>query len=437
MNMKMASILCLVIMLAGCVAGQQRGLVGDTYVSSSQPALALKARDLPLMGSMTGASRLTSSGAMGGLLVDSWVTVYGKGDGASPLAIVAHGEVPNGWYWDGIMRHPFSINEGVETIGGVEAAYEYTRRCLMAGKHVVTANKQLVAEHGCELLELARKNHVNYLFEASVGGGIPVLHPLTQCMAANRVDEIYGILNGTTNFILTKMVKEGASFAEVLKLAQEKGYAEADPTADVEGIDAGRKICILADLAFGHQVDPAQVPMEGITGIDLKDVEIAGRHGYRIKLLGRCLRLEGGRRTAYVAPHLISEENPMSDVNDVFNAVVVRGNATGEVMFYGKGAGELPTASACVADVIECLQEERHRPEIGWSADTGGFASPLTLKNRWYFRVGADTLPEALHSAKLLEQGTETAFITPPITGTDAEQLAAYLPTLAKMRVLD
>ena len=335
------------------------------------------------------------------------------------------------------IEHDGEIRVVVETIGGVEAAYEYTRRCLMAGKHVVTANKQLVAEHGCELLELARKNHVNYLFEASVGGGIPVLHPLTQCMAANRVDEIYGILNGTTNFILTKMVKEGASFAEVLKLAQEKGYAEADPTADVEGIDAGRKICILADLAFGHQVDPAQVPMEGITGIDLKDVEIAGRHGYRIKLLGRCLRLEGGRRTAYVAPHLISEENPMSDVNDVFNAVMVRGNATGEVMFYGKGAGELPTASACVADVIECLQEERHRPEIGWSADTGGFASPLTLKNRWYFRVGTDTLPEALHSAKVLEQGTETAFITPPITGTDAERLAAYLPTLAKMRVLD
>ena len=335
------------------------------------------------------------------------------------------------------IEHDGEIRVVVETIGGVEAAYEYTRRCLMAGKHVVTANKQLVAEHGCELLELARKNHVNYLFEASVGGGIPVLHPLTQCMAANRVDEIYGILNGTTNFILTKMVKEGASFAEVLKLAQEKGYAEADPTADVEGIDAGRKICILADLAFGHQVDPAQVPMEGITGIDLKDVEIAGRHGYRIKLLGRCLRLEGGRRTAYVAPHLISEENPMSDVNDVFNAVVVRGNATGEVMFYGKGAGELPTASACVADVIECLQEERHRPEIGWSADTGGFASPLTLKNRWYFRVGTDTLPEALHGAKVLEQGTETAFITPPITGTDAERLAAYLPTLAKMQVLD
>ena len=325
----------------------------------------------------------------------------------------------------------------VEAMGGVNPAYKFAKACLLAGKHVVTSNKALVAAHGTELLAIAREKNLNFLFEASVGGGIPVLHPLTQCMAANRVDEIYGILNGTTNFILTKMVKEGASFAEVLKLAQEKGYAEADPTADVEGIDAGRKICILADLAFGHQVDPAQVPMEGITGIDLKDVEIAGRHGYRIKLLGRCLRLEGGRRTAYVAPHLISEENPMSDVNDVFNAVVVRGNATGEVMFYGKGAGELPTASACVADVIECLQEERHRPEIGWSADTGGFASPLTLKNRWYFRVGTDTLPEALHGAKVLEQGTETAFITPPITGTDAERLAAYLPTLAKMRVLD
>ena len=325
----------------------------------------------------------------------------------------------------------------VETIGGCGAALDMVRRSLQAGKHVVTANKQLIAEHGVELFQLARENGVNLLFEASVGGGIPVLNPLTRCFGANHITSVSGILNGTTNYILTQMLENGESYDAALRAAQEKGYAEADPTADVEGIDAGRKICILADLAFGHQVDPAQVPMEGITGIDLKDVEIAGRHGYRIKLLGRCLRLEGGRRTAYVAPHLISEENPMSDVNDVFNAVVVRGNATGEVMFYGKGAGELPTASACVADVIECLQEERHRPEIGWSADTGGFASPLTLKNRWYFRVGTDTLPEALHSAKVLEQGTETTFITPPITGTDAEWLAAYLPTLAKMRVLD
>ena len=338
--------------------------------------------------------------------------------------------------WADIEGDP-SIDIVIELIGGIEPARTYILAALKAGKNVVTANKDLIAVHGKEILETAKAAQKDFLFEAAVAGGIPIISPLKNSLEANHVTEVMGIVNGTTNFILTKMVKEGASFAEVLKLAQEKGYAEADPTADVEGIDAGRKICILADLAFGHQVDPAQVPMEGITGIDLKDVEIAGRHGYRIKLLGRCLRLEGGRRTAYVAPHLISEENPMSDVNDVFNAVVVRGNATGEVMFYGKGAGELPTASACVADVIECLQEERHRPEIGWSADTGGFASPLTLKNRWYFRVGTDTLPEALHGAKVLEQGTETAFITPPITGTDAEQLAAYLPTLAKMRVLD
>ena len=193
----------------------------------------------------------------------------------------------------------------VETIGGVGAAYEYTKRALAAGKHVVTANKQLVAERGCELLELAREKQVRYLFEASVGGGIPILHPLTQCMAANRIDEVYGILNGTTNYILTRMVRMGTSFEDALAEAQAKGYAEADPTADVAGIDTGRKTCILADLAFGQQVDPEEVPMEGITGLSLTDVKIAHRAGYRVKLLGRALRLPGGGHTAYVAPHLI------------------------------------------------------------------------------------------------------------------------------------
>ena len=231
-----------------------------------------------------------------------------------------------------------SIRVVVETIGGVEAAYEYTKRALQAGKHVVTANKQLVAERGCELLELARKKNVSYLFEASVGGGIPVLHPLTQCMAANRIDEVYGILNGTTNYILSRMVRTGAFFSDALREAQAKGYAEADPTADVEGIDAGRKICILADLAFGYQVDPAVVPMEGISHLSLRDVKIAQRAGYRIKLLGRAVRMPGGGRTAYVAPHLIPEDNPIANVEDVFNAVMIRGNDTGDLMFYGKGA---------------------------------------------------------------------------------------------------
>ena len=253
------------------------------------------------------------------------------------------------------IEEDHAIRVVVETIGGVEAAYKYTKRALNAGKHVVTANKQLVAEKGAELLALAKKRGVNYLFEASVGGGIPVLHPLTQCMAANRIDEVYGILNGTTNYILTRMVRAGTTFADALKEAQEKGYAEADPTADVEGVDAGRKICILADLAFGCQVDPADVPMEGISRLSLRDVKNAQRAGYRVKLLGRAVRLPGGR-TAYVAPHLIPEEQPLASVDDVFNAVLVKGDMLGDVVFYGKGAGKLPTASAVVADVVDALK---------------------------------------------------------------------------------
>ena len=326
----------------------------------------------------------------------------------------------------------------VETIGGVEAAYEYTKRALSAGKHVVTANKQLVAEHGCELLELAKKKNVNYLFEASVGGGIPVLHPLTQCMAANRIDEIYGILNGTTNYILTRMVRTGAFFSDALREAQAKGYAEADPTADIEGIDAGRKTCILADLAFGHQVDPDKVPMEGISKLSLRDVKLAERAGYRIKLLGRAVRLPGGGRTAYVAPHLIPEDNPIANVEDVFNAVVIRGNATGDVMFYGKGAGEMPTASACVADVMEALQASPRREEIGWSPDAAGFEDPAELHTRYYFRIEGSLADAAMSfgQVEVLSEDGETAFLTDRISGLEARQQAGNLRVLACMRVL-
>ena len=331
-----------------------------------------------------------------------------------------------------------SIRVVVETIGGVEAAYEYTKRALQAGKHVVTANKQLVAERGCELLELARKKNVSYLFEASVGGGIPVLHPLTQCMAANRIDEVYGILNGTTNYILSRMVRTGAFFSDALREAQAKGYAEADPTADVEGIDAGRKICILADLAFGYQVDPAVVPMEGISRLSLRDVKIAQRAGYRIKLLGRAVRMPGGGRTAYVAPHLIPEDNPIANVEDVFNAVMIRGNATGDVMFYGKGAGELPTASACVADVMECLQASPRREEIGWAADTTGFVDPEQLRTRYYFRIEGSLTDAAMAfgQVEVLSEDGETAFLTDAISGQDATDQSQRLNVLACIRVL-
>ena len=332
-----------------------------------------------------------------------------------------------------------SIRVVVETIGGMEAAYEYTKRALCAGKHVVTANKQLVAERGCELLALAKRKNVSYLFEASVGGGIPVLHPLTQCMAANRIDEVCGILNGTTNYILTRMVRTGAFFSDALREAQAKGYAEADPTADVEGIDAGRKICILGDLAFGSQIDPERVPMEGISKLSLRDVKIAQRAGYRVKLLGRAVRLPGGGRTAYVAPHLIPEDHPMSSVEDVFNAVMVRGNAAGEVMFYGRGAGELPTASACVADVMECLQQSPRREEIGWSADTGGFEGPEGLKTRHYFRIEGSLTDAALAfgQVEVLSEDGETAFLTDPLSGEDAARQSRTLNVLACMRVLE
>ena len=327
----------------------------------------------------------------------------------------------------------------VETIGGMEAAYEYTRRALEAGKHVVTANKELVAEKGHELLELARRNHVSYLFEASVGGGIPILRPLVQCMAANEIEEVYGILNGTTNYILTRMNRNGASFAEALKEAQEKGYAEADPTADVEGLDTCRKICILADLSFGRQILPAQVLTEGISALDLVDVKLAEANGWRVKLLGRCLRLPQGQRVAYVAPHLVREDSPIASVEDVFNAIVVRGNATGEVMFYGKGAGDLPTASAVVADIIDALRHEKAPSPIGWSAGTEGVVSAQELKQRWYVRTEADqSAAQALLGPlePLTDKMGLQAFLTQPLPLERLHRAGGPLKMHSCLRVL-
>ena len=327
----------------------------------------------------------------------------------------------------------------VETMGGVGAALDYTRRCLLAGKHVVTANKELVAQHGRELLALAQENGVNYLFEASVGGGIPILRPLTQCMAANEIEEVTGILNGTTNYILTRMVRAGASFADALREAQEKGYAEADPTADVAGIDACRKTCILGDLAFGRDIRPERVPTEGITALSLRDVQIAERGGYRVKLLGRALRLPEGGRTAYVAPHLVAEDSPLAGVEDVFNAILVRGNATGEVMFYGKGAGAMPTASAVVADVMDALVHDQVPKDLGWDEDDGKFASPEGLVQRWYVRAAAEpgAVAAALGQADiLLAQAGETACLTPPLTQAELTARTAELGVAARLRLL-
>ena len=347
--------------------------------------------------------------------------------------------------------HDFSVIENdpevsivVETIGGAKAALDFTRRALRAGKSVVTSNKELVAEHGCELLKLAAEQGVSYLFEASVGGGIPILRPLNQCLAANEIEEITGILNGTTNYILTRMIRGGLSFDAALKEAQANGYAEQDPTADIEGHDACRKICILASLAFGRHIYPRQVPAEGITGVTLSDVAWAEACGKKLKLLGRAIRQADGRVCAYVSPHLVDVENPLAGVEDVFNAIAVKGNAIGDVMFYGRGAGKLPTASAVVADVIDAAKHRDEKKRVFWAE--GGedtTVSPDGLASAWYVRGSGDAgaAKAALPGARLLERADapagEFALLTGPMTRPELDGKLACVKPLSVFRVLD
>ncbi len=332
----------------------------------------------------------------------------------------------------------------VETIGGTGAALDFTRRALEAGKSVVTSNKELVATHGYELTRLAKERGVCYLFEASVGGGIPIIRPLSQCLAANEILEIYGILNGTTNYILTRMIRAGLSFDAALKEAQEKGYAERDPSADVDGHDACRKICILAAIAFGRHIYPEQAPTEGISGISLADVDYAESAGKKIKLLGRAIRREDGRVCVYVAPHLVDHSDPLAGVEDVFNAITVRGDSIGDVMFYGRGAGKLPTASAVVADVMDVARNLGHRKALSW--DEGGedaVCGVEELRSRWYVRAAAsaDELRIALGGKLPAGRGTgsgEAACLTDEaMTRGELDRKLAGIETLSVMRVLD
>ena len=328
-----------------------------------------------------------------------------------------------------ILENDPELEVVVESIGGAKVALEFTRRALLAGKHVVTSNKELVAAHGRELLAIAREKNVNYLFEASVGGGIPVLRPLFQCLAGNQIQEVAGILNGTTNYILTRMVKEGVDFAVALKEAQAKGYDEQNPAADVEGVDACRKICILSDLAWGKEVRPECVHTQGITAIDLRDVAIASGAGYRIKLLGRAMKLPDGRQTAFVVPHLVPVSCPVSMVDDVFNAIMIRGNAVGDVMFYGRGAGDLPTASAVMGDIIDALEHRGRRRNLGWSepAEMVDFETELELF--WYLR-GELTPPPG---SEVLSNG---AVVVGPIAYKEAKTLAQRVGAEALLPVL-
>ncbi len=264
---------------------------------------------------------------------------------------------------DEIFSDP-EISVVVETIGGATFAYEMTKRALANGKHVVTSNKELVATHGPELMALAQETGVAYMFEASVGGGIPIIRPLNKCLSANVVTRITGILNGTTNFILTKMEKDGIDFAGALAEAQALGYAEQDPTADIEGHDAARKIAILASITYGEFVDSEAIYTEGISQITTADMDYAVRLGSKIKLVGAFRRREDGAADLIVAPMLLPGSHPVAVADDVYNAIMVEGNALGEAMFYGRGAGKLPTASAVVADVIECAMHIGKVPHL-------------------------------------------------------------------------
>lgn len=282
--------------------------------------------------------------------------------------------------FDTILSDP-EVKIVVEVMGGLNPSFEYVKRCLEAGKSVVTSNKELVAEKGAELLKIAQRNNLNFLFEASVGGGIPIIRPISQCLAANDVVEIAGILNGTTNFILTKMIREQMTFADALELAQKLGYAERNPAADVEGADACRKICILASLAYGKHVYPEQVYTEGITNISLADVKYAAAWGGVVKLIGQVKMMQNGKLQVIVCPMFISRDSQLANVDDVFNGIMVRGDSTGDVVFYGKGAGKLPTASAVVADVIDCVKHFKARKYLYWDEGSTDYVENYLLND--------------------------------------------------------
>jgi homoserine dehydrogenase len=317
----------------------------------------------------------------------------------------------------------------VEAMGGVEPAYTFAKQALLSGKHFVTSNKALIAKHGAELIALAKEKNLNCMFEASVGGGIPIIRPLNACLTADVIEEVSGILNGTTNYMMTKMSEEGLEFADVLKDAQQKGYAEADPTADIEGHDACRKIAILTSLVCGQQVDFEDIHTEGITGISATDIKYAKAMGRKIKLLASSYKT-GDSYCVLVAPFMLAKGHPLYTVEDVFNAVFVHGNVLGDAMFYGSGAGKLPTASAVVADVVETATHLNEHIPVEWKADKLALADYRQLENSYFVRTTADEAEiEAAFGAVsyVKAEGVtgERAFVTAKMDGFTYEKAAA------------
>ena len=325
-----------------------------------------------------------------------------------------------------------------ETMGGLKPAYEFTKRALMSGKSVCSSNKELVATHGPELIQIAHEHTCNYLFEASVGGGIPIIRPLNYSLTAEKIDAISGILNGTTNYILTKMEREGAAFEEVLKEAQEKGYAERNPEADIEGYDACRKIAILSSLMCGKNVRYQDIYTEGITKITADDFKYAKVMDCTIKLLGLA-KEENGGLYAMVSPFLISKSHPLSMVNDVFNAVCVHGNMLGDSMYYGRGAGKLPTASAVVSDVVDCARHIGKIITCFWDAEDVKLTNVDEVERAFFVRVEKAKEQEAKETfgdVKEITAGVdgEFAFVTGRMSEKEFNEKAEKVGVISRIR---
>ena len=338
------------------------------------------------------------------------------------------------------------VNVVVEVMGGVEPAYTFVKKALLAGKSVVTSNKALVAKHGAELLEIAKDNKLNFLFEASVGGGIPIIRPLNQSLTADEIREICGILNGTTNYMLTKMDKEGLAFDDVLADAQAKGYAERNPEADIEGYDACRKIAILSSLAYGSQIDFEDIYTEGITKITDVDFKYAEKLGRSVKLLGMSKRMDDGAIYAIVAPFMISPEHPLYSVNGVINGIHIVGNMVGDVTFIGAGAGKLPTASAVVTDIVDCAKHRGTNIMTFWGREKLELADVNNASYAFYVRVkGAKSemlskVSDALGNVSVIELDgvtDEFAVVTDVMTEKDFNAAVAGLDcVLGRIRMI-
>ena len=317
-----------------------------------------------------------------------------------------------------------------ECIGGLEPAYSYIKSALESGKSAVTSNKELVAEKGAELLSIARAHNVNFLFEASVGGGIPLIRPLYSSMNAAGITEMAGILNGTTNYILTKMFRFGADYSEALSDAQRLGYAERDPSADVLGWDACRKISILSSLVWGKTLKPSEIPTEGIDKITADDVKIVEQSGFSIKLLARAKLLENGKIFAKVSPALVKNDSPLASVNDVFNAVLVKAETTGDVLFYGKGAGKMPTASSVIADIIECAKSANNIKTVFWEDGAQSvFAGKDSSSEKYFIRADYDVSAVVPGAEKI----AENAFIAPALTESEVSVLTEKISEHGKL----